>query len=1009
MNGSVEFDADNRLVLSPLSDGGDVDAFPNETQLSISFPVVDDIAPPVAQTSETNKQDADQKGNNGGTGMTTTLILDEPTQAPLNLHFSFNFDDTRGGETPVDGPVTSNELPKDTTGTVEVVVPADNNARAKLKQGKHGGFKTGDETVATERGGEEGQGDGAGAKVEGNKMTTTKGANMVETTTAEIKSTDSMLELHESESKQTEMASEETTETDEMDRTEESPTVEPNEQTKSEGKKYKSQQKSQVEHDIKKQVEMPHEEIDSPKIHGSDKAEKKSGNGKETAVVVAENTKHEAAHVADHTLPFQELKVTDASPLNEPANVRLDGTKVGQLIVDATTNSEEDSCGGRNMGQVGNRPTNQIQTNESPQTRTASLENDNAPMMENDVASRDNSQHAATANVATLTSTNAIEPTPSVANPSSAIVTTKSQLCTASQVDAGQKTMLFDTPPSTMIDEAVHEPNASCKNTIPREAPEPSTQDAPLTVDPTVTCSSKQPEVTKVDTVITVPLAANVAVAALAPPTTKVEYTVESVFSVKWEDDVCATKPSKTSSLVQSKLSTQSPNVSQHTPRGQPSEARKATTKKVQPHPLAKAKSSHGASHMASTAGAGTNHHAIEMQMARDASAVELAKLRAQLQCAVGERDALQSRWDRAMIEVADTTTQMHTFQTQVATAVAERDVFATQCKSLAAALATAEKTLDEYRQKTTSGQVELHQVKVLHSLPFDDAYQPMQAKCSVVEGKLEALMRDKADAVVKLDAAKQGMARLHHQIEKHKEKTHKLELEVAHVRTKHIDDVAKWQKKAEHLGLEAAVAVERTRKQLVDEHATKVKSIHAHVAKQVREADDTNAIVARRNQTLEAKLQAARDQIVMLENQLRPLAGLTKRVKSLEGVQEANKQLHHELHQLHRQMHKEQLEQARETSRRKKMTSKMREIVVGGSPLPPSPLYLNQASLHHRDKEENDEAYQRQVARLEERLATESAHVASLRQLHLQELELQASSFQRRIDELQGHANTSR
>ncbi|RLO03807.1 hypothetical protein DYB28_006425, partial [Aphanomyces astaci] len=176
-------------------------------------------------------------------------------------------------------------------------------------------------------------------------------------------------------------------------------------------------------------------------------------------------------------------------------------------------------------------------------------------------------------------------------------------------------------------------------------------------------------------------------------------------------------------------------------------------------------------------------------------------------------------------------------------------------------------------------------------------------AKCSVAEGKVETLTKAKVDATGKLDAAKLTIGRWQASAESAKEKQHKLEVEVASLRNKRAADAKKLAQTVDQLTHHAATSMEKAVAQWTVDHATKVMSMQDQIDKAKRTAEDTTALLHRRNKALEAKLKHANDRVAILESQLRPLSHLTNRAKALEAVHSDNKRLQLELMAVHRQV----------------------------------------------------------------------------------------------------------
>ncbi|RHY98700.1 hypothetical protein DYB31_015026, partial [Aphanomyces astaci] len=248
-----------------------------------------------------------------------------------------------------------------------------------------------------------------------------------------------------------------------------------------------------------------------------------------------------------------------------------------------------------------------------------------------------------------------------------------------------------------------------------------------------------------------------------------------------------------------------------------------------------------------------------------------------------------------AVADMADMENQLLAYHIKVATAAAEREEFAQHCTSLQQTVVVAQAETDSHRKKLLAVQMDLHQAKVW-DFPYD-------AKCSVAEGKVETLTKAKVDATGKLDAAKLTIGRWQASAESAKEKQHKLEVEVASLRNKRAADAKKLAQTVDQLTHHAATSMEKAVAQWTVDHATKVMSMQDQIDKAKRTAEDTTALLHRRNKALEAKLKHANDRVAILESQLRPLSHLTNRAKALEAVHSDNKRLQLELMAVHRQV----------------------------------------------------------------------------------------------------------
>ncbi|RHY46013.1 hypothetical protein DYB38_005692 [Aphanomyces astaci] len=256
-------------------------------------------------------------------------------------------------------------------------------------------------------------------------------------------------------------------------------------------------------------------------------------------------------------------------------------------------------------------------------------------------------------------------------------------------------------------------------------------------------------------------------------------------------------------------------------------------------------------------------------------------------------KPALEYTVDSAVADMADMENQLLAYHIKVATAAAEREEFAQHCTSLQQTVVVAQAETDSHRKKLLAVQMDLHQAKVW-DFPYD---------CSVAEGKVETLTKVKVDAVGKLDAAKLTIGRWQASAESAKEKQHKLEVEVASLRNKRAADAKKLAQTVDQLTHHAATSMEKAVAQWTVDHATKVMSMQDQIDKAKRTAEDTTALLHRRNKALEAKLKQANDRVAILESQLRPLSHLTKRAKALEAVHSDNKRLQLELMAVHRQV----------------------------------------------------------------------------------------------------------
>ncbi|CAK4775193.1 unnamed protein product [Aphanomyces euteiches] len=436
------------------------------------------------------------------------------------------------------------------------------------------------------------------------------------------------------------------------------------------------------------------------------------------------------------------------------------------------------------------------------------------------------------------------------------------------------------------------------------------------------------------------------------PPPRPLEYTVENMYPVKWEDAAAPRPPLK------------APSTTAKTAKTVTKSATKSFKAATMPAAMAK-----------------------ELHVLRESSSAEAAKLKVQVQCVTSELDAWRARFNRTTTELREMTASMQDLQTDVATSRAERDAYAEQCTTLEMALRKAQSDVDEQRKTATAAQIDMHQLK---------------ARCSVLEGKLESMARERADSAAKLDMAKQTITRMTLQADKLKEKATKAESALSAAQAKHHDDVFMWKRKTEQLTHTATASIERAKKQLADEHATKLHCVHVQLEKKERDANDMNAILLRRNKALEEKLAEAKARIHVVENQLRPMAAMAKRLKALQDVQQVNKQLANEIQQLRRR------QKQQHPPSRGGIGDKMKKRNKTPPSPPPSPLLEEwvlddmpnptETTKEAREDKEALHALEEQVAALHAKMAAQAAHELSLRQLHAQELQAQAALFQRRM-----------
>ncbi|ETV80148.1 hypothetical protein, variant 1 [Aphanomyces astaci] len=439
-------------------------------------------------------------------------------------------------------------------------------------------------------------------------------------------------------------------------------------------------------------------------------------------------------------------------------------------------------------------------------------------------------------------------------------------------------------------------------------------------------------------------------VAATKPP---LEYTVDSVYPSKWEDDTAAL-------------------VATARPRATPRPVKPRSKKQLS---LGGPAAVHA--HSATVPPTQSSIHQSKQQQLehqlkalRETSNSDLAKLKVQLNCIASERDGLQARWERAVADMADMENQLLAYHIKVATAAAEREEFAQHCTSLQQTVVVAQAETDSHRKKLLAVQMDLHQAK---------------AKCSVAEGKVETLTKAKVDAMGKLDAAKLTIGRWQASAESAKEKQHKLEVEVASLRNKRAADAKKLAQTVDQLTHHAATSMEKAVAQWTVDHATKVMSMQDQIDKAKRTAEDTTALLHRRNKALEAKLKQANDRVAILESKLRPLSHLTKRAKALEAVHSDNKRLQLELMAVHRQV------------AGKKAKSKPSHDYMDEQPS----IVLSNNQFQHQHSPQTSEGVdtlQCELTRLQDKLAAQSYQMEQLRALHSQELLVQATIFQQQI-----------
>ncbi|ETW09500.1 hypothetical protein H310_00068 [Aphanomyces invadans] len=434
----------------------------------------------------------------------------------------------------------------------------------------------------------------------------------------------------------------------------------------------------------------------------------------------------------------------------------------------------------------------------------------------------------------------------------------------------------------------------------------------------------------------------------------RLEYTMENVYPSKWED----IRPGVATSTLASKVAVKSELPAATSKRTKASIARRPTLSHTAP----------------SAVHTPTAQQALEHQLkaALKAMQSEMAALKIQLQCTVVERDGLQTRWARALADPAALTSQIQAQHVQVATSVAERDEFAQQCASLQQSVVAAQAETDSHRKKLMAVQIELHHAK---------------AKCSVAEGKAEALTKGKAEAMAKLEVTKGTVMRLQSSVDHAKEKIHKLEVEIASLRHKRAADAQALTRTVDQMRQHATIAMEKATAQWTAELAAKDASVQSHVDKTKRLADDANAMLHRRNQALEAKLTEAKNRIAVLETQVRPVQLLTKRVKALEAVHHENKRLQQELTTAHRDA-----AAAKHTRSKTKPAQDAFDILLA------SPTILSNQSQHSPSKSADNEALKSEVGRLLEKLRQQEQQLVQLRVLHSQELQAQATMFQAHV-----------
>ncbi|OQR91991.1 hypothetical protein THRCLA_08824 [Thraustotheca clavata] len=425
------------------------------------------------------------------------------------------------------------------------------------------------------------------------------------------------------------------------------------------------------------------------------------------------------------------------------------------------------------------------------------------------------------------------------------------------------------------------------------------------------------------------------------PPVPSNPYTIANMYPVKWEDSLPA-KPT---------VNTLKKSQSIKKPSAKPSQSSKTTPKPISLSQTAPAPR--------------TKTHQKQINTIQVTHAAELTKLQVQLECITKERDCTVDRYHRANEEMHQMAQSLQSLQLQAAKFQAEAEAYKSQCTTLQTLVEKEQLANEESKKRASSYQSDMNQFK---------------AKWSVGQGKISALEKEKAVLMSKLDISKQETHRVQANLDTATRRIQKLQAELTTQQTNHSSALSKWKQKKEMLLHENKAQSMRMEKELSHELQMKMKTMEVQTDKKLRDIEDSNQVLRRRNQQLESKLKDAHDQIRILELK-------TTAVKKQTMTKDSTKHLELEIQMLQREL------------AAFKQNEKHNKIVTTKAIIPPKQKdMINTASQVSFDPIENNTLQiaelENEINMLKDKLIAKDEHLMSLRELHTKELKLQAQAY---------------
>ncbi|KDO31355.1 hypothetical protein SPRG_03972 [Saprolegnia parasitica CBS 223.65] len=376
----------------------------------------------------------------------------------------------------------------------------------------------------------------------------------------------------------------------------------------------------------------------------------------------------------------------------------------------------------------------------------------------------------------------------------------------------------------------------------------------------------------------------------------------------------------------------------------------------------------------------------VQLRQSQLQHATEVARLKTLLDCVTQERDVALARAQRTHETLQAKTDGQEQLHLQAATAIAERDALQAHCKTLQEAIRKEQVAAEDARKRTATYQTDIHQLK---------------AKWSVCQGQIAALESEKTALAAAAETSKHEVYRVQAAHEKAMARIAKLQKDISLASTAHASERASWKRKIETLSADAKATAVRLQHEATSDMQLKLQSATMVGEKARREKDEATETLRRRTQLLESKLETATDRIRVLEAQLKVAAMATKKHTAALDLQSANKRLETELHQLRRCV---ALQQKKAPLRATAPAAPPRRDLV--TMLPPAPSRVMtvdtavQAVIDEASESESARVadLEAALARLEGVVAGKTEQLTSLRELHAQELQVQARAFLARL-----------